>query len=228
MWIVELALKRPHTFIVMALAIALFGVMSIKQMAVDIFPSIDIPIVSCVWTYTGMSPYNVENLITTVTERWLTSTVNGIEHIESTSLSGMSIIKVYLHKGTDIGEAVAMVTAMGNAVLEYLPAGMTPPFVTVSSATDVPVLQLGINSKTMSEAELFDIANNFVRNQLATVQGATIPFPYGGKYRQVMIDLNPQAMVACGVSANDVTKAKPRKNGTVHARRQVRSEQACR
>ncbi|MDQ5932728.1 MAG: hypothetical protein QG574_12, partial [Cyanobacteriota bacterium erpe_2018_sw_21hr_WHONDRS-SW48-000092_B_bin.40] len=207
MWIVELALKRPHTFIVMALAIALFGVMSIKQMAVDIFPSIDIPIVSCVWTYTGMSPYNVENLITTVTERWLTSTVNGIEHIESTSLSGMSIIKVYLHKGTDIGEAVAMVTAMGNAVLEYLPAGMTPPFVTVSSATDVPVLQLGINSKTMSEAELFDIANNFVRNQLATVQGATIPFPYGGKYRQVMIDLNPQAMVACGVSANDVTKA---------------------
>ncbi|CAN5279644.1 efflux RND transporter permease subunit [soil metagenome] len=207
MWIVELALKRPHTFIVMALAIALFGVMSIKQMAVDIFPSIDIPIVSCVWTYTGMSPYNIENLITTVTERWLTSTVNGIEHIESTSLSGMSIIKVYLHKGTDIGEAVAMVTAMGNAVLEYLPAGITPPFVTVSSATDVPVLQLGINSKTMTEAELFDIANNFVRNQLATVQGATIPFPYGGKYRQVMIDLNPQALVACGVSANDVTKA---------------------
>lgn len=207
MWIVELALKAPHTFIVMALAIALFGVMSIKQMAVDIFPSIDIPIVSCVWTYTGMSPYNVENLITTVTERWLTSTVNGIEHIESTSLSGMSIIKVYLHKGTDIGEAVAMVTAMGNAVLEYLPAGLTPPFVTVSSATDVPVLQLGINSKTMTEAELFDIANNFVRNQLATVQGATIPFPYGGKYRQVMIDLNPDALVACGVSAEDVSKA---------------------
>lgn len=207
MWIVELALKRPHTFIVMALAIALFGVMSIRQMAVDIFPSIDIPIVSCVWTYTGMSPYNVENLVTTVTERWLTSTVNGIEHIESTSLSGMSIIKVYLHKGTDIGEAVAMVTAMGNAVLEYLPAGITPPFVTVSSATDVPVLQLGISSKTLSEAQLFDIANNFVRNQLATIQGATIPFPYGGKYRQVMIDLNPQALVACGVSANDVTNA---------------------
>lgn len=207
MWIVELALKRPHTFIVMALAIALFGIMSIRQMAVDIFPPIDIPIVSCVWTYTGMSPYNVENLVTTVTERWLTSTVNGIEHIESTSLSGMSIIKVYLHKGTDIGEAVAMVTAMGNAVLDYLPSGITPPFVTVSSATDVPVLQLGISSKSLNEAQLFDIANNFVRNQLATIQGATIPFPYGGKYRQVMIDLNPQALVACGVSANDVTNA---------------------
>jgi multidrug efflux pump subunit AcrB len=207
MWIVELALKRPHTFVVMALSIALFGVLSIQQMAVDIFPNINIPIVSCVWTYTGMSPSNVENLVTTVTERWLTSTVNGIDHIESTSLSGMSIIKVYLHQGSDIGEAVAMVTAMGNALLNYLPPGITPPFVTVSSATDVPVLQLGIGSKTLSEAQLFDIANNFVRNQLATIQGATIPFPYGGKYRQVMIDLDPNAMIACGVSANDVVTA---------------------
>jgi multidrug efflux pump subunit AcrB len=207
MWIVELALKRPHTFVVMALSIAIFGVLSIMQMAVDIFPNINIPIVSCVWTYTGMSPSNVENLVTTVTERWLTSTVNGIDHIESTSLSGMSIIKIYLHQGADIGEAVAMVTAMGNALLDYLPPGITPPFVTVSSATDVPVLQLGIASKTLSEAQLFDIANNFVRNQLATIQGATIPFPYGGKYRQVMIDLNPDAMIACGVSANDVVTA---------------------
>lgn len=207
MWIVEMALKRAHTFIVMALAILIFGVLSIRQMAVDIFPVIDVPIVSAVFTYTGMSPGNIENLITTVTERWLTSTVNGIEKIESTSLSGMSIIKVYLHKGTDIGEAVAMVTAMGNAVMEYLPPAITPPFVTVSSATDVPVIQLGIGSKTLSEAELFDIANNFVRNQLATIQGATIPFPYGGKYRQVMVDLDPQALVATGVSANDVVTA---------------------
>jgi multidrug efflux pump subunit AcrB len=191
----------------MALAILIFGFLSIKQMAVDIFPIIDVPIVSAVYTYTGMSPYNIENLITTVTERWLTSTVNGIEKIESTSISGMSIIKVFLHKGTDIGEAVAMVTAMGNAVLEYLPPAITPPFVTVSSATDVPVIQLGIGSKILSEAELFDIANNFVRNQLATIQGATIPFPYGGKYRQVMVDLDPSALVALGVSANDVVTA---------------------
>ena len=207
MWIVELALKRAHTFIVMSLAILIFGILSIKQMAVDIFPIIDVPIVSAVYTFTGMSPYNIENLITTVTERWLTSTVNGIEKIESTSLSGMSIIKVYLHKGTDIGEAVAMVTSMGSAVLEYLPPSITPPFVTVSSATDVPVIQLGIGSKTLSEAELFDIANNFVRNQLATIQVATIPFPYGGKYRQVMVDLDPNALVALGVSANDVVTA---------------------
>lgn len=207
MWIVELALHKPHTFIVMALSIALFGILSIMQMAVDIFPGIDVPIVSCVWTYTGMSPYNVENLITTVTETWLTSTVNGIEHMESTSLSGMSIIKVYLHKGTPIGEAVAMVASVGNACMQYLPPNITPPFVTVTSATDVPVIQLQIGSKTLSEAQLFDIANNFVRNQLATIQGATIPFPYGGKYRQVMIDLDPAAIISTGLSANDVVTA---------------------
>lgn len=207
MWIVELALKRPHTFIVMALTIAIFGVLSIAQMAVDIFPAIDVPIVSCIWTYTGMSPYYIENLVTTVTETWLTSTVSGIEHMESMSLSGMSVIKVFLHKGTDVGEAVAMVTAVSNAVLIYLPPGITPPFVTVSSATDVPVIQLQIGSKTLSEAELFDIANNFVRNQLATIQGATIPFPSGGKYRQVNVDLNPKALVATGLSANDVVQA---------------------
>ena len=204
MWIVELALRRPHTFIVMALAIAMFGVISITQMAVDIFPVIDVPIVSCIWTYTGMSPYNIEKLVTSVTEGWLTSTVNGIEHMESMSVSGMSIIKVYLHKGTDIGQAVATVTSVGNAVLNWLPPGITPPFVTVTSATDVPVLQLGIGSKTLSEAQLFDIANNFVRSQLATIQGATIPFPYGGKYRQVMVDLDPKALVSFGLSAYDV------------------------
>lgn len=207
MWIVELALKQAHTVVVMALTIAIFGVLSIAQMAVDIFPSINVPIVSCVWTYTGMSPYYIENLVTTVTETWLTSTVNGIDHMESMSVSGMSVIKVYLHQGTDIGEAVAMVTSVGNAVINYLPPGITPPFVTVSSATDVPVIQLQIGSKTLSEATLFDIANNFVRIQLATIQGATIPFPYGGKYREVMVDLDPQALIAVGLSANDVVQA---------------------
>lgn len=207
MWIVRLALTRPHTFIVMALSIAIFGVLSIMQMAVDIFPSINVPIVSCVYTYTGMSPQNVENLITTVTERWLTSTVNGIEHVESNSVSGLSIIKVFLHQGANLGEAVAMVTSMGNAVMDYLPPGITPPFVTVSSATDVPVLQLGISSDTLSEATLFDQANNFVRSQLATIQGATIPFPYGGKWKQVLVDLNPTALVSHGVSAMDVVNA---------------------
>ncbi|MBY0357569.1 MAG: efflux RND transporter permease subunit [Candidatus Obscuribacterales bacterium] len=204
MWIVELALKRPHTFLVMAITILLFGVLSILRMPVDIFPNIDIPIVSCAWTYTGMSPYYMENLVTTVTERALTSTVNGIQRMESISLSSMSIVKVYLNKGTDMGQSVAMVESVCSAILRQLPRGISPPFVTASSATDVPVLQLIIASDTLSEAELFDIANNLIRSQLATIQGATIPFPYGGKYRQVMIDLDPKALYAVGLSADDI------------------------
>lgn len=207
MWIVELALKRPHTFLVMSITIALFGVLSILRMPVDIFPDIDIPIVSCAWTYIGMSPYYMENLITTVTERALTSTINGIQRMESISLNGMSIVKVYLHKGTNIGEDVAMVESVCSAILRQLPRGISPPFVTASSATDVPVLQLVIRSNSLSEAELFDIANNLVRSQLATVQGATIPFPYGGKYRQVMIDLDPKALYAVGMSSIDLVNA---------------------
>ena len=207
MWIVEIALRRPYTFVVMAIAIAMFGVISVLRMPVDIFPEIDIPVVSCIWTYTGMTPYDMENMITTVTERALTSTVNGIQRMESVSLSSMSIIKVYLNKGTNIGQSVAMVTSVGTALLRALPRGISPPFVASSSATDVPVLQLALHSKTMTEAQLFDIANNRLRNQLATVQGVKIPFPYGGKFRQVMIDLNPKALVSRGLSAQDVVQA---------------------
>lgn len=207
MWIVELALKRPYTFVAMALAILLFGVISIRRMSIDIFPVIDIPIVSCAWTYTGMSPYFMENLITTVNERALTSTLNGIQRMESISVSGMSVIKVFLNKGTDIGENAAMVESVGTAILRQLPRGLNPPFVTSSSATDVPVLQLGIESETLSEARLFDIANNLIRGQLSTVQGARIPFPYGGKYRQVMIDLDPKALYATGLSPIDIVNA---------------------
>lgn len=207
MWIVQLALRQPHTFIVMAILIALFGFISIKQMAIDIFPSIDVPIVSCVWTYTGMSPENVENMITSPTERAFTSTVNGIDHIESMSLSGMSIIKVYLHKGSNIGQAVAQVSSTANAVMRQLPSNITPPFVTQSSATDVPVLQLTVASHKLGEAKLFDTANNFIRVQLAVVQGATIPFPNGGKYPQVNVDLDPNALLGYGLSPKDVVDA---------------------
>lgn len=207
MWIVELALRRPHTFIVMAIAIAIFGVLALVRMPIDIFPPINEPIVSCIWTYQGMSPYWMENLVTTITEKSLTSTVNGIDHMDSMSLNGMSIIKVYLHQGTPIGEAVAMVTSVGSAIRRQLPRGISPPFVTESSATDVPVLQLVLKSDKLSEAELFDIANNVVRNQLATIQGATIPFPYGGKYRQVTIDLNPDSLTAFQLSPSDIVSA---------------------
>jgi multidrug efflux pump subunit AcrB len=207
MWIVELALRKGHTFVVLAIVIAMFGVISLYKMSVDIFPVINTPIVSCIWTYAGMSPYNMENLVTTVTERALTSTVNGIDRMESSSLSGMSIIKIYLRQGTPIGEAVAMVSAVGTAILRQLPRGISPPFVTQSSATDVPVMQLALHSDTISEEILFDIATNLLRTQLATVQGAITPFPYGGKYRQVMVDLDPQALRAQGLSAYDVVQA---------------------
>lgn len=204
MWIVRLALSQPHTFIVMAILIALFGFVSIKNMAIDIFPTIDVPVVSCVWTYTGMSPDNIENLITSPTERAFASTVSGIDRLESMSLNGMSIIKVYLHKGADIGQAVAQVSSTGNAVMKQLPQNITPPFVTQSSATDVPVLQLVVSGQKLDEAKLFDLASNFIRVQLSTVQGSTILFPNGGKYRQVCVDLDPRALVGYGLSPTDV------------------------
>ena len=192
---------------VLAITIFLFGVISLAKMSIDIFPVISSPIVSCVWTYQGMSPYYMENLVTTVTERALTSTINGIDRMESNSLSGMSIIKVYLRKGTPIGEAVAMVSSVGAAILRQSPRGISAPFVTRSSATDVPVMQLAIHSDTIAEEKLFDIANNLFRTQLATVQGAITPFPYGGKYRQVTIDLDPAALRAQALSAYDVMTA---------------------
>ncbi len=207
MWIVRLALSQPHTFIVLAVCIFLFGAVSLSQMAVDIFPTIDEPIVSCVWTYTGMPAVNVENMITTVTERALTSTVNGIQHMESMSLNGMSIIKVFLHKGTDVGLSIAQMVSTSNAVLHQLPPNTSSPFVTQSSATDVPVLQLVVSSDKLGEAELFDLANSFIRCQLAVVQGATIPFPNGGKFPQVCVDLNPAALYGLGLSPGDVVNA---------------------
>lgn len=207
MWIVRLALSKPHTFIVLAISILLFGLVSLSQMPVDIFPTIDIPIVSCVWTYTGMSPKNVENLVTTVSERALASTVSGIAHIESMSLNGMSIIKIFLHKGSDIGLAVAQAASTCSASLRQMPNNMSPAFVLQSSATDVPILQLSIASKELGEAQLFDLANQFIRSQLAVVQGATIPYPSGGKYRQVCVDLDEKALFAYGLSPNNVVSA---------------------
>lgn len=207
MWIVRLALSQPHTFIVMAVSILLFGLVSLSQMPVDIFPPIDIPIVSCVWTYTGMSPKNVENLITTVSERSLASTVSGIQHLESMSLNGMSIIKIYLHKGSDIGLAVAQAASTSSATLRQMPPNMSPPLVVQSSATDVPILQLSVASKELGEAQLFDLANQFIRSQLAVVQGTTIPFPSGGKYRQVVVDLDEKALFGYGLTPTDVVSA---------------------
>lgn len=207
MWIVHLALTKPHTFIVMAISIFLFGMVSLTQMPIDIFPTIDVPIVSCVWTYTGMSPKNVENLVTTVSERALMSTVAGISYVESMSLNGMSVIKIYLHKGSNIAQAVASATSSSSASLRQMPPNMSPPFVVQSSATDVPILQLVVGSKQLGEAQLFDLANQFIRSQLAVVPGTTIPFPNGGKYRQVCVDLDYKALYGYGLTATDVVNA---------------------
>ncbi len=207
MWIVRLALDRPYTFVVVAILIALFGSLSITQMPVDIFPRINIPVLTCVWNYSGLTPIEMERRITNVTERAATTTVTGIEHIESLSLVGTSVIKLYLHQDANAQESLAEFAAICQTILKQLPPGATPPLVTAYSATDIPVMQLCISSKTMPETKLFDFANNFIRTQLATVQGAALPWPYGGSARQIMIDIDPQKLTAKGVSANDVANA---------------------
>lgn len=202
-----MALTQPHTFIVLAISIFLFGAVSLSQMPVDIFPTIDVPVVSCVWTYTGMSPKNIEDLVTTVSERIIASTVSNVQRIESMSLSGMSVIKIFLQHGADIGLGVAQTASVSSAALRSMPPGVSPPFVLQSSATDVPVLQLIVASKEMSESKLFDLANQFIRIQLAPVRGTTIPFPCGGKYRQVCVDLDPKALYSYGLAPPDIVNA---------------------
>ncbi|UFP93761.1 efflux RND transporter permease subunit [Gloeobacter morelensis] len=207
MWIVRLALRRPYTFIVASLLVVLLGVVTIRRMATDILPEIDVPVVSVIWAYPGVSPEDMEKRVVTVAERAYTTTVNDIEHMESQSMNGVSVIKVFFQPGAKVEAAVAQLTSISQTVLRILPPGITPPLIIRYSAASVPVLQVGIGSKTLSEQELYDYNLNFVRTQLATVQGASIPLPYGGKPRQVMIDLDPEALFARGLSATDVTAA---------------------
>ena len=207
MWIVRLALDRPYTFVVVAILIALFGTLSTKQMSVDIFPHINIPVLTCVWNYSGLTPLDMERRITNVTERAATTTVTGIEHIESLSLTGSAVIKLYLHQDANMQESLGELAAICQTVLKQMPPGVTPPLVTAFSATDIPVMQLCISSKTMPETKLFDFCNNFIRTQLATVQGASLPWPYGGAARQIMVDIDPLKLSAKGLSAADVANA---------------------
>jgi multidrug efflux pump subunit AcrB len=212
MWIVRLALRRPYTFIVMSCLMILLGVGAMVTMPVDIFPHIDIPVVSVVWSYTGISPEEMEKRIITITERAMTTTVNDIEHIESQSYSGVSIIRLYFQPNVKIDMAVAQVTAICQTLLRILPPGTTPPNVLKYDASSVPVLQLGLSSQVLSEQAIADIGANFIRTQLATVQGASVPQPYGGKYREVMVDLNPDLMTARGLSAADISAALNQQN----------------
>ena len=207
MWIVRLALRRPYTFTVVALLIFVLGLLAYETMSTDIFPDINIPVVSVIWTYTGISPDDMEKRVITVAERAMTTTVDGLEHMESQSMNGVGVIKVFFQPNVKIEEAVAEITAIQQTILRVLPPNITPPLIVRYSASSVPVLQLAVSSKTLSEQELYDYDLSFLRQQLATVQGASVPLPYGGKPRQVMVDINSAAMYAKGVSPNDVTNA---------------------
>jgi multidrug efflux pump subunit AcrB len=207
MWIVRLALRRPYTFTVMAILIVLMGIVTIMRMATDIFPKIDIPVVSVIWSFPGVAPEEMEKRFVTVTERAMTTTVNDIEHIESQSYNGVSVIKVFFHEGAKVEAGVAQVTSITQTLLRILPPGTTPPLILQYSASNVPILQLGLTSKTLSEQDLYDLGLNFIRTQLATVQGAQVPLPYGGKSRQVMVDIDPQKLFGKGLSPADVSSA---------------------
>src|SRR5436189_26604 len=207
MWIVRLALRRPYTFIVMALLIAIGGVLTIARTAVDLFPEINIPVISVIWQFTGLSPNEVEGRMVTISERAMTTTVNSIEHIESQSLAGVGLIRVFFQTDASIGAADAEVTAINQTLLRTMPPRTTPPLIIRYSASNVPILQLALESPTLSEQQLYDYGLNFIRTQLATVQGAQVPLPWGGKARSVMVDLDQDALYAKGLSAFDVSTA---------------------
>jgi multidrug efflux pump subunit AcrB len=207
MWIVEVALRRPYTFLVMALLILLATPLILLRMSTDIFPEINIPVISIVWTYTGLSAQDVGQRITSVNERGLTTSVNDIEHIESESLSSFSIIKVFFQPNADIPTAIAQVVSLEQSQLRQLPPGILPPQVLKYSASSVPIIQLALSSATMTEQAVFDAAANFLRPRLVTIPGVAIPNPYGGKTRVISVDLDTKALLAKGLTPNDVVNA---------------------
>jgi CzcA family heavy metal efflux pump len=207
MWIVRLALSRPYTFIVLALVIILLTPVVLLRTPTDIFPDINIPVISLVWRYAGLEPQEFEQRITSNSERAVTTLVNDVEHIESQSLNGTSIVKIFFQPRANIQTAVAQTTATVQTILFTMPPGTTPPLVAIYSASTVPVIQIGLTSDTLSEQQLFDFGNNFIRTQLATVQGAALPFPYGGKQRLVSVDLDSASLQAKGLSPVDIVNA---------------------
>ena len=207
MWIVRLALRRPYTFVVMSILILVMGMVAIFRTPTDIFPNINIPVVSIIWNYGGLIPKDMSNRIVFVTERSLTTTVDNIEHIESQSLYGVAVVKVYFQPNANIERAIAQITAIEQTQLRQLPQGTTPPLILAYNASSVPVLQLALSGNGLSEQQLNDYGLNFIRTQLITVPGASVPYPYGGKQRQVEVDLNPSALQSKGLSALDVVNA---------------------
>jgi multidrug efflux pump subunit AcrB len=207
MWIVRIALQRPYTFVVLAILILIMGALAIVRTPTDIFPNINIPVVSIIWTYNGLVPEDMADRIVSITERALTTTVDNIEHIESQSLYGIAVVKVFLQPTASIQQGIAQITAVSQTQLKQLPLGTTPPLILAYSASSVPVLQLALSGQNMSEQQLNDYGLNFIRTQIITVPGASVPYPYGGKQRQVQVDLNTTALQSKGLSPLDVVNA---------------------
>src|SRR5215469_971528 len=207
MWIVRLALQRPYTFIVMALLILILTPVVILRTAVDILPDINIPVISIIWQFTGMSAQEMTDRIVSNTERGLTTTVNDIEHVETQAMDGRAITKVFFHPTANLQTALSQVTAISQTAVRSLPPGTQPPLIIVYSASSVPIVQIGISSNTLPEQALNDLSVNFIRPQMTTIPGAAIPYPYGGKQRVVAVDLDTGAMQAKGLTPVDVVNA---------------------
>lgn len=207
MWIVRVALNRPYTFIVLALLILILSPIAILRTPTDIFPEINIPVIAVVWNYTGMSAEEMEGRMTSVYERVLTTLVNNVEHVESMTVNGLAVVKVFLQPNASVDAATAQVTGASQTILRQMPPGVVPPLVLTYNASSVPILQLGLSSRSLSEQQLGDLGLNFIRTQLVTIPGASVPYPYGGKQRQVMIDLNPALLQSKGISPADVVNA---------------------
>src|SRR5678815_5062917 len=207
MWLIRTALRRPYTFVVMAMLIAIGGVLSFRATPTDIFPSINIPVISVLWRYGGLQPEDVEKRIVNNFERFLTTIVSDIDHMESLSVTGQAIIKIYLQPGSDVSQAIAQTTAISQSAVRSMPPGTVPPLIMQYSATAVPIMQIAMESDTLSEQQLFDYGINYVRSEIATIPGAQIPYPYGGKQRQIMVDIDPKRLHALGLSPRDVQTA---------------------
>src|SRR5580700_9797636 len=207
MWIIKVALDRPYTFLVLAVLVLLISPVVISRTPADIFPNINIPVIAVSWTYTGLNPEEMEGRITTVYERTLTTLVDNIEHIESTTVNGTSVVKIFLQPTASLDTANAQVTAASQTILRQLPPGTQPPLIINFSASSVPILQLALSGNGLTESQLNDIALNFLRTQLVTIPGAAVPFPYGGKQRQVSVSLNPQLLQSKGLSPSDVVSS---------------------
>ncbi|HYA16945.1 MAG TPA: efflux RND transporter permease subunit, partial [Bryobacteraceae bacterium] len=204
MWIVRIALSRPYTFIVLAILILLISPLVIMRTPTDIFPNIDIPVLAALWNYSGMNAEEMEGRMTSNVERNMTNSVSNVEHVESVTMNGRAIIKVFLQPNASVDTANAQIVSSSNGAIGQMPPGTLPPFILTYNAATVPIIQLALSSNKLSEAELNDLGLNFVRTQLVTIPGVQLPYPYGGKQRQVMVAINPALLQAKGLTAADV------------------------